>query len=146
MALVVFALALSFIISRSFPFAFATLQNVTIDDTYGDPVTGAKFTYSPVNHWSAQPGCSGCEATANATDAYNHTWHDTSFFPTKSPAPLNASVKFTGNITPSNDLVLEVDPLHCVYRVCGLCLLHHLPFFGESQWLHRLAVHDRWRN
>lgn len=125
--MVLVAFILSFIISRSFPFAFAALQNITIDDTYGDPVTGAQFSYSPANQWSAQPGCSDCEAQPNANDAYNHTWHDTSFLPTESPAPLNASITFTGNNVPTNELFLDIDffTLFTGSAVYVYCIVSH---------------------
>ncbi|EMD39543.1 hypothetical protein CERSUDRAFT_71443 [Gelatoporia subvermispora B] len=35
-------------------------QNVTVDDTHGDPTTGEQFTYTPSAAWSEGQSCPGC--------------------------------------------------------------------------------------
>ena len=52
--------------------------NVTVDDTNGDPRTGAQFLYSPLNRWNVGQNCTSCSAHVNASLAYMHTWHDVS--------------------------------------------------------------------
>ena len=48
----------------------------TIDDTYGDSVTGVLPAYSDTNCWNPNP-CSICTLQPNASRTYNGTWHDT---------------------------------------------------------------------
>ena len=49
----------------------------TIDDTYGDSVTGALPTYSDTDCWNQGP-CSTCFLKPDASKAHDGTWHDTS--------------------------------------------------------------------
>jgi hypothetical protein len=56
---------------------FALISNVTVDDEYGDEVTGAKPSYSPSADWSEGTNCTGCLALPDPSFAYDHTWHDT---------------------------------------------------------------------
>ena len=58
--------------------AFALPMNVTVDDTYGDPITGTTFFYSPSSVWSTGH-CPACTAPVDDSLAYNHTWHDVSW-------------------------------------------------------------------
>ena len=61
-------------------FAFAALQNVTVDDSVS---TGAVVpAYLPVStNWAQGNTCSGCVAKPDPSEAYNGTWHDTTFSP-----------------------------------------------------------------
>ena len=47
----------------------AALVNVTIDDTFGDPKTGAQVTYSP-GGWKNGTNCSGCAAHPDVSQVY----------------------------------------------------------------------------
>ncbi|KAH9842356.1 uncharacterized protein C8Q71DRAFT_699030 [Rhodofomes roseus] len=49
----------------------------TIDDTYGDSVTGATPTYSNAACWNEGPSCSICVSQPDPAQAHNGTWHDT---------------------------------------------------------------------
>ncbi|KAH9930965.1 uncharacterized protein B0H18DRAFT_120163 [Fomitopsis serialis] len=49
----------------------------TIDDTYGDSVTGATPTYLDTNCWNQGPNCSVCVSQPDPLQAHNGTWHDT---------------------------------------------------------------------
>lgn len=51
----------------------------TIDDTYGDSVTGAKPVYSSGGKdcWNQGPGCTACVLQPDPSKAYNGTWHET---------------------------------------------------------------------
>ncbi|KAI0714741.1 hypothetical protein C8Q76DRAFT_727913 [Earliella scabrosa] len=62
-------------------FTIATPINRTIDDFYGDSVTGLRPTYSPANQWISGDQCRGCDATPliNGTAAFNRTWHDSTY-------------------------------------------------------------------
>jgi len=89
-------LVLSLILFWTSALVFAGSVNITIDDTYGDPVTGAQFTYSPADEWTAGQTCTSCTARPDPSEAYNGTWHDTSFFPSEETTPTNASISFKG--------------------------------------------------
>ncbi|KAH9891100.1 hypothetical protein C8Q73DRAFT_651697 [Cubamyces lactineus] len=56
--------------------ASAALVNVTIDDTYGDPINGAQVTYEPLDAWNVGQSCTACTAHPDPTLAHNGTWHD----------------------------------------------------------------------
>ncbi|KLO18721.1 hypothetical protein SCHPADRAFT_935981 [Schizopora paradoxa] len=72
------------------------LQNVSIDDTNGDEMTGRQITYNPANKWSLGPSCQTCEAKVSpASEAFDQTWHDTSFI--KGGPLISASAIFTGS-------------------------------------------------
>jgi hypothetical protein len=55
---------------------FPTISNVTVDDEYGDEVTGAKPSYSPSEGWSQGANCTGCLAKPDPSQAFSGTWHD----------------------------------------------------------------------
>ncbi|KAH9930966.1 uncharacterized protein B0H18DRAFT_120087 [Fomitopsis serialis] len=57
---------------------FVFAETRTIDDTFGDSVTGEIPNYSSSDCWSQGPDCSGCFLQPDASKAYNGTWHDTS--------------------------------------------------------------------
>ncbi|OCH86686.1 hypothetical protein OBBRIDRAFT_714035, partial [Obba rivulosa] len=81
--------------------ASGALINVTIDDTFGDMLTGQQFVYSPGNLWNAGQNCSVCLAKLDTSRLQNGTWHDSTFFPQAEDAPdpnvpTNASVNFFG--------------------------------------------------
>ncbi|OCH86687.1 hypothetical protein OBBRIDRAFT_211430 [Obba rivulosa] len=81
-------------------FTAAVLINITIDDTFGDAVTGQKFAYSPSDLWNTGQNCTVCEARLDPSKVHNGTWHDSTFFPLgvvpNSNIPMNASVSFVG--------------------------------------------------
>lgn len=54
----------------------ASLQNITIDDEYGDPSNGLKPYYAPSDGWNAGASCSACLARPDPSHAYNGSWHD----------------------------------------------------------------------
>jgi hypothetical protein len=54
----------------------AVLRNCTIDDTYGDPVTGRLPEYSPPDKFARGHECPSCGVQPDKTRAYNRTWHD----------------------------------------------------------------------
>ena len=67
------------------PVAFA-VQNVTIDDTSGDPTTGLVPAYAPSNKWALGQDCSTCnvhsgttDGTIDVTQAFDGTWHDSTY-------------------------------------------------------------------
>ncbi|KAF7359115.1 hypothetical protein MSAN_01253000 [Mycena sanguinolenta] len=71
------------------------ISNRTIDDQFGDPVSGLVPSYSPSSFWKEGASCgSGCAVHPDPTLAFNHTWHDSSQFPNE--APVSVSLQFTG--------------------------------------------------
>lgn len=68
-------------VSCLFQRALASLANVTIDDTFGDPQTGARIVYSPVSAWEngAQACSTSCAARPDPRQLCNGTWHETIF-------------------------------------------------------------------
>ncbi|KAH9930967.1 uncharacterized protein B0H18DRAFT_872741 [Fomitopsis serialis] len=73
----------------------------TIDDTYGDSVTGATPVYSNEDCWNEGPGCSACTFQPNTSEAHNGTWHDTTSNvcnnqDVSSPSTHSVNFSFTG--------------------------------------------------
>ncbi|KZT24560.1 hypothetical protein NEOLEDRAFT_1094376 [Neolentinus lepideus HHB14362 ss-1] len=61
--------------------AWATLTNRTIDDQYGDEVSGLVPGYSPAASWAQGSTCTGCFIHADPSQAYRGTWHDSTHTP-----------------------------------------------------------------
>ncbi|EPQ52293.1 hypothetical protein GLOTRDRAFT_132411 [Gloeophyllum trabeum ATCC 11539] len=84
----------------------SALVNTTIDDTYGDPLTGAQVSYAPESAWNAEgPGttCAGCTAHPAQASMYDLTWHDGTFSVTPGSdndtgSILSLSVPFNGSV------------------------------------------------
>ncbi|EJD00600.1 uncharacterized protein FOMMEDRAFT_30583 [Fomitiporia mediterranea MF3/22] len=82
----------------------AGVTNVTIDDEFGDPTTGAHITYFPSAYWQQGDECKTCSGPANITDdVYKGTWHNATFYPSNTTVQgsnkgqiIGASVNFTG--------------------------------------------------
>lgn len=77
------------------------LRNVTVDDTNGDEATGNQIIYQPADIWQLGQSCTNCTAKLDPNQAYDSTWHDSSYFPPGTSAfdsgqfP-NASYTFNG--------------------------------------------------
>ncbi|KAF8061019.1 hypothetical protein FPV67DRAFT_1512485 [Lyophyllum atratum] len=98
----------------------AALQNITIDDTFGDPLSGQKIVYQPAGAWNTID-CVPCTARPDTALAFNGTWHDGTFYPAPGSndfpnTPLSASVTFNGT---------------AVYVICILARTTATPF-GDS--------------
>ena len=61
------------------PSVLSVLINVTIDDTFADPLTGYHFDYSPATSWSIGANCDGCSALPDSSQVYDKTWHTGTF-------------------------------------------------------------------
>ncbi|OCH92703.1 hypothetical protein OBBRIDRAFT_726275 [Obba rivulosa] len=75
---------------------YAVPQNVTIDDTEGDELTGHHFLYLPAEAWTAGQNCTTCAAQPEQSLAFDGTWHD-STNPLDPFVVTNATVTFTGS-------------------------------------------------
>ena len=76
----------------------AATTNRTIDDTYGDSVTGALVKYT--SNWNAGPACTGCAIQPNKTYAFGGTWHDTTSNNPNTTSPHSATFTFNGTLLP----------------------------------------------
>jgi len=78
----------------------SVLTNISIDDASSDPLTGTRITYGLTNDvtggWNVGQACSGCFAQPDASQAFNGTWHDSSYSPTREGEIPYAFVSFTG--------------------------------------------------
>ncbi|KIM84656.1 hypothetical protein PILCRDRAFT_391863 [Piloderma croceum F 1598] len=79
---------------------WTALVDVTIDDTYGDPNTGAQIMYMPDN-WNNGTSCSACTAHPASSQTYLGTWHDNTWNPpansTEAAEVQTASAAFNGS-------------------------------------------------
>jgi hypothetical protein len=85
------------------PIVLSALVNVTIDNKFGDPLTGTQFSYSPNGAWFDGPGCMDCSANPDPTMAFDHNWIEGTFDPLSGiiafpNVVLTASVNFTGEL------------------------------------------------
>jgi hypothetical protein len=83
------------------PFAFisygwATLVNRTIDDQFGDPITGRTPTYSPEDKWMQGATCKVCWARPDKHSAFNGTWHESTYYSTVGGVPHTITISFNG--------------------------------------------------
>ncbi|TCD69456.1 hypothetical protein EIP91_007582 [Steccherinum ochraceum] len=72
------------------------IVNRTIDDQFGDEVTGLQVTYTPAALWAQGNGCSGCASHPNSSLVFNETWHDGTYTPSHGDDPLSFAFKFNG--------------------------------------------------
>jgi len=85
------------------PLLFTALQtataaevNRTIDDTYGDSVTGAKPNYLPsTNGVWADATCKGCRVQPDPNQAFKKSWTAATFIPERMEEAA-IEVNFTG--------------------------------------------------
>lgn len=96
-----------FLFSRAFTFlpfpcADAEIVNQTIDDSFGDLVTGAKVLYFPSTRqgnnlnvfWSNEDQCAGCAIVPDKTQAFNNTWTSATYV--ASIGQMSATMSFDG--------------------------------------------------
>jgi hypothetical protein len=76
----------------------AVLVNHTIDDEHGDSLTGVQPIYSPPDKWVQGATCTSCNAAPNPSLAFDHTWHDSTYF-NNSGQERSVTLTFTGAFT-----------------------------------------------
>lgn len=82
--------------------ATAKPTNRTIDDQWGDSVTGALPVYSA--NWNYGPDCTVCQVVPSQSMAFENTWHDTtSTIPNTSGHSV--TLGFTGRVSYSSSRV-----------------------------------------
>jgi hypothetical protein len=72
----------------------AALVNRTIDDTFGDSVTGQTPVYLPTTPW-AGPSCTTCAIVPNKSLAFDGTWTAATYNPNLFNN-MNITFSFTG--------------------------------------------------
>ncbi|KAH9917972.1 uncharacterized protein B0H18DRAFT_1033069 [Fomitopsis serialis] len=73
--------------------SLAASTNRTIDDYYGDSVTGNKPIYT--EGWQYGPTCSTCTITPSVDDLFDRSWHEATAFG-NDPFPENVTISFNG--------------------------------------------------
>ncbi|PSR73092.1 hypothetical protein PHLCEN_2v11039 [Hermanssonia centrifuga] len=78
--------------------ACAALVNVTVDDQSPDPPPGVTLIYSPIDDWNTGPSCTTC--VERPVDAFEGTWHDTTYNPADAAQSTmaTATFQFTGTL------------------------------------------------
>ena len=77
--------------------SLCALFNVTIDDTLGDESNGNMITYSA--GWKLGQNCTNCAAKLDASEVFEHTWHDGTYYPVSLGGTgelITASASFIG--------------------------------------------------
>lgn len=74
--------------------AYASFVNVTIDDTYGDPSTGAQIVYTPTGAWKS--GTEHCDSCPSPLEFSNNSYHYALFERTIPTDHRIATVMFNG--------------------------------------------------
>ncbi|TFY53523.1 hypothetical protein EVJ58_g9407 [Rhodofomes roseus] len=74
-------------------FSLAASVNRTIDDYYGDSVTGVKPIYT--DGWAYGPNCSTCTITPFLSDLFDRSWHEVTAL-LNDPYPENVTITFEG--------------------------------------------------
>ena len=131
-------------------------MNITVDDTFGDPITGAIPEYTLNNGtWLAgfpgqDPATCNCHistAIVDITQIRNGTWHDTT--PLHSDPPTTITVHFTGsavyvfNILP-NTLPVTITLANVSFSIDGedVGAFVHSPEPGTSILYNQLVYHN----
>lgn len=73
----------------------ASLVNRTIDDEYGDSITGLKPIYFPQDQWAQGANCSNCTSEPLSDLAFDSTWHVSTYFVNRMEPP-SIAFSFTG--------------------------------------------------
>ena len=80
--LMLLPIALTFFGAHHMAFAALRIINRTIDDTYGDEITGIVPSYSNGSVWNQGNTCMGCHVNRTIVDveeAYDQTWKDSTY-------------------------------------------------------------------
>ncbi|TFK19158.1 hypothetical protein FA15DRAFT_222209 [Coprinopsis marcescibilis] len=82
-----------FLLLMNVAIVMGALQIRTIDDTYGDSVTGIRPVYTPDGGW-ADHDCSGCAFKPSPAEVFNGTYHESTYRP--QIGPLTIQITFKG--------------------------------------------------
>ena len=120
-----FKLALSFSVACLVTSASAQLVNTTVDDTSGDPLTGATILYEPASSWKSGnlSVCANCTARPDAFHASGETWHEGLSLPSlpgEQSQGLTASLPFNGASESSHSRIHRVHHVPRIHSVLTL--------------------------
>ena len=87
-----FALLFLFLILRA---SSGFRVNVTVDDQYGDPLTGKTPSYEPGGVWRQGSSCTGCSIKLDPNQTCDGTWHDVTW--SVGNQPFTIEIEFTGS-------------------------------------------------
>lgn len=73
-------------------------MNATIDDEWGDELTGMVPIFTPGYEWAQGAECGGCQLKPNASRAFDHTWHDSTWDPILRPIPPTVQLLLNGTM------------------------------------------------
>ncbi|KAH9930924.1 uncharacterized protein B0H18DRAFT_1116631 [Fomitopsis serialis] len=135
--LLVFPLALA---------AFAVPTNRTIDDEWGDLVTGEKPVYS--NAWNYGPTCGQCDLHPSVGEAFQSTWHDTT---SNTLAEPSVTLNFTGTaiwvycIRSNYDAVGDITFTNATFELDGILVdtYYYAPKTWVDQFEYNVTVFNR---
>ena len=137
-----FAFALTplslFLLRQSQP-SLATATTVTIDDEYGDSLTGELPLYSGA--WKYGPDCSGCFLQPSPADAFMSGWHDT----TTSTQYAQQNVTLTFHGTFDSLLLLDHKATTVILRDGNNGVLYCARLRGIRQYLRQHEFPFGWR-
>ncbi|KAI0714764.1 hypothetical protein C8Q76DRAFT_692784 [Earliella scabrosa] len=125
------------------------LVNYTIDDEYGDSVTGLAPSYLPPNGWSQGSQCGKCIITpaVHLDQPFASTWHDATFEPGGEERRIQA--RFTGsavyvfNLVPNNVPKAQVTYTNLTFFINNTLVGHyvHTPDPSGPQLQYRVPVY-----
>lgn len=112
-----------------FPLVHAV--NVIIDDQNGDASTGAMPLYQPAGQWSFGPSCTDCRIKPNASQALDHSWHDTSVLTQQEAASMTLSFngEYARYVCPARVALFT----SCSYRYGHIPVLYS---WRHHRWCH----------
>ncbi|KAI0925162.1 hypothetical protein AcW2_005843 [Taiwanofungus camphoratus] len=109
--------------------------NVTIDDTYGDEITGQQPIYTPSSDWDQGEICTGCALHPNPLNAFYHTWHDSTYAPTLRPGIPTITLLFSGTAIYIFCIVPTTSPFNSEVET-GMQLIFTLDNQPAGQFVH----------
>ncbi|KAI0925187.1 hypothetical protein AcW2_005867 [Taiwanofungus camphoratus] len=113
----------------------AAAGNVTIDDTYGDEITGQQPIYTPSSDWDQGEICTGCALHPNPLNAFYHTWHDSTYAPTLRPGIPTITLLFSGTAIYIFCIVPTTSPFNSEVET-GMQLIFTLDNQPAGQFVH----------
>ncbi|KAJ6476356.1 hypothetical protein C8R45DRAFT_833857 [Mycena sanguinolenta] len=123
----------------------SALLNRTIDDLYGDSVTGSLPTYGPsISGWNVDNNCTSCHGQPDAAQMVDHSWHDTTVkgqpTHTVSLLPCRTAIYFFGMVP--NTLPKTTTLVNLIFSLDGALVgtYTHKPDSTTSTFLYSVPM------
>ncbi|TFK25724.1 hypothetical protein FA15DRAFT_703499 [Coprinopsis marcescibilis] len=84
-----------FVLFQHLHTSLGAIVNRTIDDTFGDEVTGVPPVFLPPGMWNP-PECGHCDIRPNASLSFNETYLETTYLPDGPVGPVGFTFNFEG--------------------------------------------------